>query len=244
MLRTLTVNSQSEPVDQFLKIEDAARLLGFAASDIRQGIACGLIPIRRDNAGDLRIHQIEVPEDLPEQIKRSPVDPLLHAQILIDEVSTLRNELAVSEEHRSLLEKLVIRQADAISRSAALLESRESDTARLSSLLENAEAQYAHRIQQLSDTTDNTMELLERAVSDAEIASSEVNRLQALMSSSLESSKRMEGEIDQRNVFIDKQHDLMQRLVTVSEQSSSASKPVAVQRRTLWQWLWGRGKGI
>jgi hypothetical protein len=88
------------------------------------------------------------------------------------------------------------------------------------------------------------MQLLERAVNDAEKARSDVVRMSALMDRSLSSSARIESEIDQRNSVIDKQHELINRLVSVSEQSLGAPKVKAKRKRSFWQRLWGGGKGI
>jgi len=64
------------------------------------------------------------------------------------------------------------------------------------------------------------------------------------MDRALNTSARIESEIDQRNALIDKQHELMNRLVSVSEQSIGTPRERAKRKRTLWQRLWGVGKGI
>jgi len=305
------IHTQSR--DQFLTIDETAALLGITAADLRQGIACGLVPIRRDNQGALRIHRAEVPEDLLEQIVRSEVDPRLHVESLVDEVSMLRGQLKVDNELRLRLEQLLEQQAMTLARSAAVLDQNESDIAKLKALLESSmqmldrfnhsagaagvttsaipsavhentpdrnaaeeaneastklqksEAENA-RLQallqramtaieasgnlpdthhtQLSGTTDKAMQLLERAVNDAEDAKSDVVRMSALMDRALNTSARIESEIDQRNALIDKQHELMNRLVSVSEQSIGTPRERAKRKRTLWQRLWGVGKGI
>jgi len=305
------IHTQSR--DQFLTIDETAALLGITAADLRQGIACGLVPIRRDNQGALRIHCAEVPEDLLEQIVRSEVDPRLHVESLVDEVSMLRGQLKVDNELRLRLEQLLEQQAMTLAKSAAVLDQNESDIAKLKALLESSmqmldrfnhsagtagvttsaipsavhentpdrnaaeeankasiklqksEAENA-RLQallqramtaieasgnlpdthhtQLSGTTDKAMQLLERAVNDAEDAKSDVVRMSALMDRALNTSARIESEIDQRNALIDKQHELMNRLVSVSEQSIGTPRERAKRKRTLWQRLWGVGKGI
>lgn len=47
---SLTDNTQQPPADQFLLVEDAARSLNLKVKVLRRGIACGLVPIRRDNS--------------------------------------------------------------------------------------------------------------------------------------------------------------------------------------------------
>jgi len=304
-LNNMVDHTDSAPSDQFLTIDDASRLMSISASDLRQGIACGLIPIRRDNQGDLRIHRVEVPEDLLEQINHCQVNPQLHVEILIDEVSTLREQLDNADIIRDQLESLLARQSNALDKSARLLDTREAESAKLITLLDrsmrllnhsqqpqtsngHSSAESAHdsetslssnnaelvksrrdneklatllqraftaiekserisneRITRLTSTTDNAMQLLERAVQESESAKTDVNRLNTMVENSTKSSARIEQEIDQRDGVIDKQHDLMQRLVTLSEQTAAQAVPQQKRRRrTFWQWLWGGGKGI
>ena len=306
---TLAIDIHTQSRDQFLTIDETASLLDIEAADLRHGIACGLVPIRRDNQGALRIHRAEVPEDLLVQIARSEVDPRLHVESLVDEISMLREQLNADDKVRSRLEQLLEQQAAALARSTAVLDQNESDIAKLSALLEssmqmldrfnhstdtavakkvatnkktvqmntavklddsNAELQKIQQENarlhellkramtaieasgnlpatdevQLIPTTDKAMQLVERAVNDAERAKSDVGRMSALMDRALSTTARIESEIDQRNSVIDKQHELMNRLVSISEQSLIAPDVKAKRKRSFWQRLWGAGKGI
>ena len=95
------------------------------------------------------------------------------------------------------------------------------------------------------------MQLLDRAISDGEKSSSEASRLNELMTQAINSSGRLEREIDQRNAMIDNQHNLMERLVKLSERSvdtvqgtAAADGQVPKRKLSFWQRLWRGRKGI
>ncbi len=266
-------NNQNQPVDQFLLVEDAAQLLNLDVQILRQGIARNLVPIRRDNTGTIRVHQDEIPDNLEEKINASAVLPELHAAALTDELVSVKKSLYDAEAHRIRLEELVVKQGSALDRYASLLDAkgqsanttsssidssamdklraRDAEIEKLSSILERTfqaidarDQQVAQQTDQLTQTADKAMYLLERAVREGEVSAEQLNVLNQQVANSTTSSTRLERELDQRNAAIDNQHSLIERMLTLAEQSADGSTGQRRRKRTFWQRLFGGGKGI
>ena len=267
--------SQLPPTGQFLSIEEAAKTLSLGSKVLRQGIARGLIPIRQDNTGAIRIHLDDVPGDLQQRIKQADIQPELQVIALSDEVSNLEKVNADAELTRSRLENLVIQQGSALSRYAAVVDSsnsgqhhasegvelrlaqRDAEVQQLTQLLDRTykamearDQQVANQSSQLTGTTDKAFSLLERAVREGEITAAQLNSLHREVSSSANTTARLEQELNERNSVINNQHDLMERMVSLAEQTASGStasdstSTTKRRKRSFWQRLWGGGKGI
>jgi polyhydroxyalkanoate synthesis regulator phasin len=287
------------PIDQFLLLDDAAQILDVEAADLRRAIACGVVPIRRDNKGRIRVHRNEVPQNLHERLARADAVPELQVEAQADEIASLLEKLIESESYKARLENLLEQQSQALDRSSRLLDAHESAAAtstavasvaatdvetngegsgaesvadlqeansrlqkqqaeigKLSELLSRAfkaieqrEQLIASETGQLTSTADKAMEMLDRAINDGEKSSFEASRLSALMEQAINSSGRLEKEIDQRNAMIDNQHNLMDRLVKLSERSvdtvqGSAEQQKPKRKLSFWQRLWRGRKGI
>lgn len=281
------------PFDQFLLLEDAAHILSIDPSVLRRAIACGVVPIRRDNKGRIRVHRKEVPDNLPEQLSRAEIVPELQIEAHADEITSLTEKLNESNVYKARLENLLEQQSQALDRSSVLLDAQENastsplpddsaanangslsvtsldeanvrlqkqqaEISKLSDLLNRAfnaieqrEQLVASETGQLTGTADKAMQLLDRAISDGEKSSSEASRLNELMTQAINSSGRLEREIDQRNAMIDNQHSLMERLVKLSERSvdtvqgtAAADGQVPKRKLSFWQRLWRGRKGI
>jgi len=256
------------PVDQFLLIDDAAKELKFSSEILRQGIACGLIPLRLDNTGTVRVHKDDIPTDLSEQLNGAVVRPELHATVLADELASERRKLSALDAQRSKLEALVLKQGDALARvnrlidgagdeSIALVSAREALSARdaevekLSSIVERTfqametrEKQVVAETAKLTRTTDQAMNLLERAVREGELSAAQLNSINEQVKNSASGHARLEQELDQRNSTISEQHGLIERMVSLAEQTASDTAASQPRKQTFWQRLFGGGKGI
>ena len=270
------------PFDQFLLLEEAAQLLSLDAADLRRAIACGVVPIRRDNKGRIRVHRNEVPDNLQELLRRSDVIPELQVEAHADEITSLAERLGQAEAYHQRLESLLEQQSQALDRSARLLDSHSAaqhadgdssvsgpagtleeansrlqqqqvEIDKLSGLLQRAfsaieqrEQQIASETGQLTNTADKAMQMLDRAISDGEKSSTEASRLSAAVDQAMSSSHRLEHELDQRNAMIDNQHNLMDRLVKLTEKSVAVAPAAEAPKRKLsfWQRLWRGRKGI
>lgn len=266
-------NNQNKPADQFLLVEDAAQLLNLDVQLLRQGIARDVVPIRRDNTGTIRIHQDEIPDDLEEKINACAIQPELHAAALTDELVSVKKSLYDTEALRIRLEELVVKQGSALDRYAEMMDAsgggangfsgisessvveklraRDAEVGKLSNILERTfkaiesrDQQVAQQTDQLTQTADKAMYLLERAVRDGEISAEQLEVLNQQISSSTDNSSRLEHELDQRNAAIDNQHNLIERMLALAEQSAEGSQGKPRRKRTFWQRLFGGGKGI
>jgi len=278
-------------------LEEAAQILTLDAAVLRRAIACGVVPIRRDNKGRIRVHRNEVPDNLHELLARSDIVPELQIETHADEITCLIEKLQESEAYQLRLTALLEHQSQAIDRSSRLLDAHANSTVnpslagaspepgsgaaedlsspvtnldeanvrlqkqqaeigKLSELLNRAftaidqrEQLIASETGQLAGTADKAMQMLDRAISDGEKSSTEASRLSELMQQAINSSGRLEREIDQRNTMIDNQHNLMDRLVKLSEKSVDTVQGTADQqppkrKLSFWQRLWRGRKGI
>lgn len=265
-------HNQLPAADQFLLVEEAAASLNLNSRVLRQGIACGLVPIRRDNTGTIRIHLGEVPDALQEKIANADVQPELHSAALADEVLSLENHLSESVAQRARLEELIAKQAAVLTRVAAQIDSRtrdaeaptdslvtltnklaerEAEVENLSSILDRTfqaikirDRQVAEQSDQFTRTTEKAMQLLQRSVRQCEMSSQQLNMLNQQISISDKNSVRLEHELDQRNTVITNQTALMERMVTIAEQNAVGASSHKPRKRSFWQRLWGGGKGI
>jgi len=267
------------PSDQFLLVEEAAAALNVSGRVLRQGIACGLVPIRRDNTGVIRIHLSDVQNNWQEELATTDVQSELHAVTLADEVLALEKNRASDDALRSRLEALVVKQGDAIARYSALidndtqysdtqyrepedtvyafaqvretLEQRDNEVEKLTKLLERTfqamhdrEQQVTHTTEQLSGATEKAIALLARAVHEGEMSDTQLQLLQQQIDSAAGNNARLERELEQRRDVIDHQNGLMERMVTLAEQSATGVTAQAPPKRSFWQWLFRGGKGL
>lgn len=263
---------QGVPDEKFLLVDDAAQLLGVNAADLRRAIACGLIPLRQDNQGAIRVHRGEVPNDLATRLSEHEMDSDKLSAVYEDELTSLRRQLGDTQSQQAQLEQLLQRQADALQGAAAALEKRQSElgqsqsainslsaslqkseqeSKRLSEIIERTfaaieqrENQVLEQTQQLTSKTDKAMELLQRALEEAESANAQVSFNTISASAQTAERDRLDQELKQRDALINNQHQLMERMVSLSEQSLTGAKPQAVRKKSFWQRLWGGGKGI
>jgi len=137
------------------------------------------------------------------------------------------------------------------SNTVEMLRARDAEVEKLTNILERTfqaietrDQQVAQQTDQLTQTADKAMYLLERAVREGEISAEQLNGLNQQIASTTSTSTRLEHELDQRNAAIDNQHSLIERMLTLAEQSAEGSHGQGRRRRTFWQRLFGGGKGI
>lgn len=230
--------------------------------------------MRTDNIGVVRIHLGEVPDDLQDRIHVDDVQPELHAAALADEVLSLEKSQSESAAQRIRLEELIIKQGTAITRYSQLLDKsdfntkfeappevsatvrenlaqRDSEVEKLTNILDRTfraidtrDRQVATQTDQLTGTADKAINLLERALREGEISTERLHSLNQQISTSANTSGRLEKELDERNSVINNQNTLMERLVAVTEQSVAGSSIQKRRKRSFWQRLFGGGTGI
>lgn len=265
-------HSQQAPAEQFVLVEDAALALNLKAKVLRQGIACGLVPIRRDNTGTIRVHLDEIPDGLEAKVQVADINIELQAAALTDEVASLEKRVAESDAQRTRLEELLKKQGSTLARHAVLLDAKQADVEapsealasarkslserdaeilKLTNLLDRSfraidarDKQVAEHTVQLTAATDKAMSLLSRTLQKAEVSTELCQVLNEQISASAKTHDRLEQELVQRNAFIDDQQGLVERMVTMAEQTASGPSTTTRRKLTFWQRLWGGGKGI
>lgn len=162
---------------QFLHLDDAARLLGVSRLVLREGIVKGLIEARRDNQGHYRIDLADVPADLLIQLPAADSAPTAMINALRDEVGAMQQQLNQAEQQRVQLEALLLRQSQALEKSATLLDQPQTPLASSSA---------SGDVNRLGSVADRSMMLLEETTDALQKSRAENARLTALVERAFE----------------------------------------------------------
>jgi len=134
----LTAGKKNELSFQFMPVGEAAAHLGISRLRLREAIARGVVPARRDNEGRMRVDLSAAPEDLSGGAAEPDVDPAALLDSLFDEVEELQAQLGTRDDEISRMETLLGRQAEALDRAGEALEASEKNSVRFAELLEGA----------------------------------------------------------------------------------------------------------
>jgi chromosome segregation ATPase len=211
--------------DGFLPLAEAAARLGVSRLKLRDAIARGLIPARRDNEGRWRA---DMTAALVDMTAGSPAAPEALIEALFDEIEELTAERAEAEADRDRLADLLAAQADALERALAAAEAKAGDAARLRAVTDGALAAAetaAARAEALQATADRALALADRAGS-------------ALAAAQADNARLQDG-LSEKTAALDGQARLLDRLFSLSETAletaGRASGP-----RGLWDRVLGR----
>lgn len=221
----------SESRTSFLPLGEAAARLGVSRLKLREAVAKGLLPSRRDNEGRIRVDLDAAPGDLPGAVAETGAEPAALMEALFDEIEELSAERDEARAATDRLSRLAGLQGEALERATEALEAATTERDRLAELAGRAltAAEKAElRAAKLGETTERSMGLLERAASDLEAMQAEIDRLKA---DAAEKDAALGGHAQQ-----------LERLFTISEQ---ALEKAAEARRepTLIARVFGAGRG-
>ena len=168
--------------DSFLPLAEAASRLGLSRLKLREGIAKGVVPARRDNEGRLRVDLGSVPSGVKAAIYAAPALPADLMGALFDEIEELSADLEASQVLTDRLVAVAGAQADTLDKVTAALEARTLERDRLGDIAgraltaaDDAEARAAA----LKTTTDRAMGLLDRATGALEAVQTDMARIKA-----------------------------------------------------------------
>lgn len=215
--------------DTFLPLSEAAARLGVSRLKLREAVAKGVIPSRRDNQGRLRVDLDAAPANLAEAAADRPAKPGALMEALFDEIEDLSGELADERALRDRLAALVESQDAALIRATAALEAATAERDRLAGIagraLEAAEDAEG-RAARLGEMSARSVEMLERATGALESMQAEIERLKT---DAADREAAIEGHARQ-----------LERLFTLSEQA--LDKAAAPRREpSLIDRVFGRG---
>ncbi len=166
----------------FLPLAEAATRLGVSRLKLREAIAKGVVPARRDNEGRWRVDLSTVPSLLKPAIAAAPALPEDLMGALFDEIEELSSDLESSQHLTDRLATLAGAQADTLDKVTAALEVLTIERDRLGDIAGRALA-AAHeaeaRATALKQTTDRAMGLLDRAAGAIERTQAEMTWIKA-----------------------------------------------------------------
>lgn len=164
----------------FLSLAEAAGVLGVSRLKLREAIAKGLLPARRDNEGRWRVDLTAAPTDLAAATASRPALPEALMGALFDEIEELSAEAEATSAAQDRLTDLAAAQAAALDRALAALEARSAERDQLADLTGRAlaAADLAEaRATALRAAADHALALADRATAALEAAQAEAQRL-------------------------------------------------------------------
>jgi hypothetical protein len=156
---------------QFLTVQEAAEKLGKSRLRVREAVARGILPARRDNEGRLRVdlpNRPHLPDAKASAKTRPDLAPDAVLGFLFDEVEELEDALADRDAQLRALSDLLARQSAALENAGAELDASQARQARMSGLL------------------DRTFARLETAGDDLEKSLSQTARFEALLARAID----------------------------------------------------------
>ena len=162
----------------FLPVGEAAKLLGLSRMRLREAIAKGALPAKRDNEGRLRVDLSSVPPDLDTQIGGKGMAPAELLDTLFDEVEELQGLLAERDGEIGSIRQLLERQDSALARSVDLLGKRPEPS-----------RPDSQRTEELAGVSDRAMALLEETTAKLEAALEDNARYRQLLERALSLSE-------------------------------------------------------
>ncbi len=178
----------------FLTVDEAAERLGLTRLRVREAVARGLLPARRDNEGMMRI-------DLPEGLRvaadaDADLDPQAILTFLFDDIEELEVTLAAERAQTARLLALVERQDAALQQADTALAHQTGQLNQMSSLLDRAlghleasDTKAAH----LSGLTDRSLSALNAAVERAEMSQAQSEKLASLLDTAMSLAEDSQG---------------------------------------------------
>lgn len=204
--------SEDQTHDSFLPLAEAAARLGVSRLKLREIIAKGLLPARRDNQGWLRVDLTAAPADLAARAAALPAAPEALMSALFDEIEELSSDLDSSRAQSDRLAGVLQTQGAALDRAVAALETRTAErdsfasvAARALSVAEEAEG----RATALGSVTDRALSALDRTTLALEAALAETRALKGQAAAHQEQITGQAGQLD--------------RLFALSEQALEAA---------------------
>ncbi|MEL6234251.1 MAG: hypothetical protein AAFR46_07565 [Pseudomonadota bacterium] len=181
-----------DPVErsEFLPLAEAAARLGISRLKLREAVAKGLLPARRDNRGRWRVDLALAPgpsgaQDLAALAEHKTAAPEALIEALFDEIEELTAERDEAVQDAAEAAVFVQRQQDALENTAKALETAQADAARLSGLLDRAldlADTLTRRDGSADPVTERALALLEETAGALEASRIEGTRLASLLS--------------------------------------------------------------
>lgn len=210
----------------FLLLADAAARLGISRLKLREAIAKGVIPARRDNEGRLRADMSALPDDLAGALAARPAPPEALIEALFDEIEELTGERDLAEAGQDQLAGLLQQQGAALDRAMATAEARAAEVARLDQLaraaLSAADAATG-RAEAVQAVADRAVGLADRATA----------ALGAAQAAARADQDRLEAALADKTGALDGQARLLDRLFSLSETALETAGRAAAPRG-LW----------
>ena len=169
----------------FLPLTEAAERLGVSRLKLREAIAKGVFPARRDNEGEWRVDLTGV-QDFDRQTNRIEATLDVLMGVLFDEIETLSVELQTAAALTGRLTALAGAQNVALDKAAAMLEVATSERDRLAKVAcraLDAAGEAETQTTALKSTTDRAFVLLDQATTALELARRDITAKDQQLSS-------------------------------------------------------------
>jgi len=222
----------SDQTSGFLPLAEAATRLGISRLKLREAIAKGVIPARRDNEGRLRADMSALPDDLAGALSARPAPPEALIEALFDEIEELTAERDAAHAGQGRLADLLEAQGNALDRALATAEARAAEVARLTPLVAAALAAAdaaTGRAEAVQAVADRALGLADRAAA----------ALGSAQAAARADHDRLAAALAEKAGALDGQTRLLDRLFSLSETAIETAGRAATPRG-LWDRVLGR----
>ncbi|MEO1686369.1 MAG: hypothetical protein AAFU61_00520 [Pseudomonadota bacterium] len=186
----------------WLPLPAAAERLGVSRLKLREAVAKGVLPSRKDNEGRVRVDLSAAPQDVRGAVSGVTAEPASLIGALFDEIEELQREVSDRTDTVARFADLAGRQQDALETAAAALERSQAESARLAGLLDRSLDLASAMDGRADPAADRALALLEETAAALEESRREGARLAALVGKAVDladgASARAEAAADAR----------------------------------------------
>lgn len=190
----------------WLSLDEAAGRLGASRLRLREAIAAGAIPARRDNRGFWRVSLSDDIEAAKLRLRGARVAPQALVELLFDEIEEMNALLAERNGDIERMSRLVVRQQDLLERALLLTELPASGETSID----------PERIVRLNE---RSQALIEQTLSKLETRDAEMAKMTGLMDRALTTVERLDAEVARQNDVARKQQALLDRVFALAHTS-------------------------
>jgi excisionase family DNA binding protein len=213
--------------DGWLSLDEAARRLGVSRLRVREAIAAGALPARRDNHGFWRI-SLEHAPDAPARLAGARVAPQQLVELLFDEI----------EEMSALLGE----RSEDVAKLAAIVERQQTLMERMLRLAENAgPAEDGVPDDRLATLHERSQGVLDRALAQLETRDAELTRVTGVLDRAMDAATALDAEVARQTDISHRQRALLDRVFAIAQASVDRIAPAG--RGWFSRWRSGREDG-
>lgn len=199
--------------EAWLSLDEAARRLGVSRLQLREAIAAGALPARRDNHGFWRV-SLEDEDAARRRIAGVRVQPHELVELLFDEIEEMTTRLSERDEDVARLASVVERQQALLDRALRLAEESES-------------ADMHASTERLVELQERSHALIGQTMSELETRQAELAKMTGLLDRAMDAAGAFDVEVARQRDVARRQRALIDRLFSLAQTSLERIAPAS-----------------